>query len=68
MNFVARNLKRIPRGDPNEIDSMAIVEKLKILEGRVTSAECVVSENKAQLIHVDMGDKMRKIDRHVDAK
>ena len=64
-NFVARNLKRIPRWDPNEIDSMAIVEKLKILEGRVTSAECVVSENKAKLI--DMGDKMRKIDRRVNA-
>ena len=31
MNFVARNLKKIPRWDPNEIDSMAIVQKLKIL-------------------------------------
>ena len=45
-NFVAHDLNRLPRFNPNETDNFAIAEKLAMLEARLDSIEYIASENK----------------------
>ena len=63
-NFAARNLKRLPRWEPNETDYLSIAEKLVLLDGRLKSLEYVVSENKVEIS--ETRDKISRIDKRVE--
>ena len=51
-NFVAKNLRRIPKWDPNSSDTFTLAEKVVALEGCLKSLELAVSENKASIIQL----------------
>ena len=48
--FSAFNLSRIPIGNPNESDYMAVAEKMHKMESRLQNLESVSSENKANIL------------------
>lgn len=62
--YVAKNLSRLPRWSPNEINQLALADKLAQLEGRFQSLEYAVSENKANGIQTS--DIVRKIDQRLE--
>ena len=53
LTFAAVNIKRLPRWDPNEMDVVGMMEKINVLERRMSSLEVTVSESKADLIQTN---------------
>ena len=64
VEFLAKDLNRIPKWNPHETDHMSILEKLNKLEGRLHQVESAMTENTVHMLSID--DKMLKTDKRVD--